>query len=227
VVAAADQKSVLVALMDDGTDQLATLRVDVLPVELSAVADELSRFFDDDANDPCSGDITALAERARAHLVVIGTRFSAYARSYMADAMREWLLSSRNPECSTGGRARLAERARAHLVVIGRRALREVILNATEERSFLLTFDAARAGHHNDLTISVQGSVVSPPALGAGAARIHIGGAGRSALVSWRAQGQLFYQEHDGVSWLPRHSLALTDTFTLEQAYELLDGKAR
>ncbi len=35
----------------------------------------------------------ALAERARAHLVVIGTRFSAYARSYMADAVREWLLA--------------------------------------------------------------------------------------------------------------------------------------
>ena len=52
MVAAADQKSVLIALMDDATDQLATLRVDVLPVELSAVADELERFFGDEANIP-------------------------------------------------------------------------------------------------------------------------------------------------------------------------------
>jgi hypothetical protein len=227
VVAAADQKSVLVALADDATDQLATLRVDVLPVELSAVADELEDFFAEEANDPCSGDLTALAERARAHLVVIGTRFSAYARSYMADALREWLLASRTGECASGGRSALAQRARAHLVVIGRRALREVIVAANEERSFLLTFDGAQAGLHNDVSLSVQSAVVSPPALGAGATRIHIGGAGRQTLVSWRGNRELFYQEHDGTSWLPRQSLALTDAFTLEQAYSLLDGKAR
>ena len=121
----------------------------------------------------------------------------------------------------------LAERARAHLVVIGRRALREVILTAKEEQSYLLTFDAAQAGLHNDVTLSVQRAVASPPALGPGAARIHIGGAGRSALVSWRGNSELFYQEHDGATWLPRQSLAITDTFTLEQAYALLDGKTR
>jgi hypothetical protein len=227
VVAAVDQKSVLIALADDATDQLATLRVDVLPVELSAVADALEDFFADEANDPCSSDLTALAERARAHLVVIGTRFSAYARSYMADALREWLLASRNGECASGGRSALAQRARAHLVVIGRRALREVIVAANEEQSFLLTFDAAQAGLHNDVSLSVQSAVISPPALAAGATRIHIGGSGRQTLVSWRGNGQLFYQEHDGVSWLPRQSLALTDAFTVEQAYSLLDGKAR
>ena len=69
--------------------------------------------------------------------------------------------------------------------------------------------------------------MVSPPALGAGATRIHIGGSGRQTLVSWRGNRELFYQEHDGASWLPRQSLALTDAFTVEQAYSLLDGKAR
>jgi hypothetical protein len=227
VVAAADQKSVLIALADDLTDQLATLRIDVLPVELSAVADALEEFFDDQANDPCSGDVTALAERARAHLVVIGTRFSAYARSYMADAMREWLMAQRNGQCSSGGRAQLAQRARAHLVVIGRRALREVIVAANEERSWLLTFDGAQAGFHNDVSLTVQSAVMAPPALGAGAARIHIGGSGRQTLVSWRGNRDLFYQEHDGTRWLPRQSLALTDSFTVDEAYALLDGKAR
>ncbi|HVR28809.1 MAG TPA: hypothetical protein VMS86_04685, partial [Thermoanaerobaculia bacterium] len=111
VVAAADRQSVLVALVDDGSHQLVTLRVDVLPVELSAVADELARFFADVEDDPCTGDVTSLAERARAHLVVIGTRFSAYARSYMADTLRDWLLARREGECSTGGATGLTERA--------------------------------------------------------------------------------------------------------------------
>ena len=227
VVAAADQKSVLVAFVDDATDQLATLRIDVLPVELSAVADELEDFFDDEANDPCSSDVTGLAERARAHLVVVGTRFSAYARSYMADALREWLMAQRSGECAAGGRSALAQRARAHLVVIGRRALREVIVATNEEESYLLTFDGVESGVHSDVSLSVNATVVSPPALGAGATRIHIGGAGRQSLVSWRGNRELFYQEHDGASWLPRQSLALTDAFTVEQAYSLLDGKAR
>jgi hypothetical protein len=227
VVAAADQKSVLIALVDDVTGQLATFRVDVLPVELSAVADALEEFFDDQQNDPCNGDLNALAERARTHLVVIGTRFSAYARSYMADAMREWLLAQRNGECSSGGRSALAQRARAHLVVIGRRALREVIVAGNEERSWLLTFDGAYAGLHNDVSLSVQRAVVSPPALAPGATRIHLGGSGRQTLVSWRIGSELFYQEHDGARWLPRQSLALTDAFTVDQAYALLDGKAR
>jgi hypothetical protein len=227
VVAAADQKSVLIALVDDATDQLATLRVDVLPVELSAVADDLQHFFEVEENDPCRGDLTALAERARAHLVVVGTRFSAYARGYMADAVREWLTASRNGECAAGGRSALAERARAHLVVIGRRALREVIVSASEESSYVLSFDAAQVGVRADLSLSLQRVALSPPALSTGATRIHIGGLGHRTLVSWLAGRQLYYQENDGTAWLPRQSLALSDSFTLDQAYALLDGKAR
>lgn len=227
VVAAADQKSVLIGLADDATHQLATLRVDVLPVELSAVGDELEKFFDQEQNDPCTGDPAALAERARAHLVVIGTRFSSYARSYLADTLREWLLAQRNGECANGGRVALAERARAHLVVIGRRALHEVIVAPTEAPTYLLTFDALAGGVHYDLSLSVEHTAASPPAIAAGAARIHLGGAGRQTLVSWLVNRTLYYQEHDGTSWLPRQSLAITDSFTLEQAYALLDGKAR
>ncbi len=111
--------------------------------------------------------------------------------------------------------------------MIGRRALREVIVAANEEQSFLLTFDAARGR-------SPQRHLVERPGRGGLAARarrratrIHIGGSGRQTLVSWRGNSELFYQEHDGLSWLPRQSLALTDAFTLEQAYSLLDGKAR
>jgi hypothetical protein len=227
VTAAADQRSVLIALADDATDQLATLRVDVLPVELSAVADALRLFFTAPENDPCRGDLTALAERARAHLVVIGTRFSAYARSYMADAVRQWLLAARDGECASGGVNALAERARAHLVVIGRSALREVIVTSEAESSYLLTFDGAATGLHHDLSLTVQSAVSSPPALGTGTARIHVAGTGRSSLVSWLQNRRLSYQEHDGSRWLPAQSLALSDSFTLEQAYALLDGKAR
>jgi hypothetical protein len=227
VVVAADQKAVLIGLADDATHQLVTLRVDVLPVELSAVADDLEKFFDQEQNDPCTEDPTTLAERARAHLVVIGTRFSAYARSYMADALREWLLAQRNGECADGGRAALAERARAHLVVIGRRTLHEVIVAPTEAPTYLLTFDSAAGGLHYDLSLSVEHTVASPPAIAAGAARIHLGGNGSQTLVSWLINRTLYYQEHDGAAWLPRQSLAINDSFTLEQAYSLLDGKAR
>ena len=227
VVAAADGQSVLVALVDDGTHQLVTFRVDVLPVELSAMADELARFLAEVEDDPCTGDLAKLAARARAHLVVIGTRFSTYARSYLADTLRDWLLARREGECSTGGVTGLAERARAHLVVIGRRALREVIVAADAESSVLLTFDGEGAGLHNDLSLSVQRAVVSPPALGPGAARIHVAGSGRGSLVSWLGKGHVFYQEHDGAAWLPAQSLALSDDFTLDRAYALLDDKAR
>jgi hypothetical protein len=37
----------------------------------------------------------------------------------------------------------------------------------------------------------------------------------------------LFYQEHDGAAWLQKQSLPLADGFTIEQAYSLLDAKAR
>jgi hypothetical protein len=180
VVVAADQKAVLIGLADDATHQLVTLRVDVLPVELSAVADDLEKFFDQEQNDPCTEDPTTLAERAR-----------------------------------------------AHLVVIGRRTLHEVIVAPTEAPTYLLTFDSAAGGLHYDLSLSVEHTVASPPAIAAGAARIHLGGNGSQTLVSWLINRTLYYQEHDGAAWLPRQSLAINDSFTLEQAYSLLDGKAR
>jgi len=227
VVAASDQKSVLIGLADDATDQLVTLRVDVLPVELSAVADALETFFDDESNDPCTADPVGLAERARAHLVVIGTRFSAYARSYMADTLREWLLASRNGACANGGRTALAERARAHLVVIGRSALHEVIVSPGDAPTYVLSIAGAASDLHSDLSLTIEHTLASPPAIGAGIARIHLGGSGARTLVSWLGDKQLVYQEHDGAAWLPKQTLALTDSFTLEQAYDLLDGKTR
>jgi len=227
VVTADDQQSILIAMAHDATEQMVMLRVDVLPVELSAVADELARFLAEDGNDPCAGDVSALAERARAHLVVIGTRFSSYARSYLGEALREWLLLARDGACANGGAIGLAERARAHLVVIGRSALREVIVAQNAANNFLLTFDAAEIGQRNDLSVSVERVVSAPPAIGGGTARIHVAGAGRNLLVSWHVNRKLYYQEHDGTRWLPAQSLALTDSFSVEEAYALLEAKAR
>jgi hypothetical protein len=228
IVAGPDSQSVLVAFGDDVTDRLVTLRIEALPLEVSALAGELQQYLAGEEADPCKGDVKKLAERARAHLVVIGTRFSAYARSYIADALRDWLLANRGAACGSGGVANLSERARAHLVVIGRRALREVIVSAdAAPRSFMLSMSDDEQALHNDLALTVQSSSVAPPSLGAGVTRIHVGGTGRNTLVSWIAAGKLFYQEHDGSKWLPLQSLMLSADFPVETAYSLLDGRAR
>jgi len=227
VVGGDDDTSVFVAFASEVTDQLLLLKVDVLPVELSAMADELERFLAEDGTDPCQGDVQALAERARAHLVVIGTRFSGYARAHLADALREWVLAQREGACAEGGFRALAERARAHLVVIGRRALREVIVAAKADPTFSLAFDSEGDGRINDLSLTVRSALALPSGIGPGAARIHLGGSGRHPLLSWRQNNSVLYREHDGTEWMPVRSLALSDGFDLEQAYALLDSKAR
>lgn len=227
IVAGSDSQSVLIGFADDATERVVLLGIEALPREISALADELERFLRDE-KDPCGGETASLAERARAHLVVIGSRFSPYARAFLADSLRDWLLGSAAQECSQGGAIALRERARAHLVVIGRRALREVIVGgAAASPSHLLTIEGSQQGRH-DLALAVAKAIEAPPALGDGLARIHVGASGRNLLVSWRsAADRLSYQEFDGAEWHPAQSLLLSDGFDLEDAYAVLDGRAR
>lgn len=217
-------EAALVGFVDAATEQLVTVRLDVLPAELSALADELDRFLRE--QDSCSLPRQELAERARAHLVVIGGRFSAFARQFMADSLRDWLLAHSDEECAGAGGGVLAGRARAHLVVIGRRALREVIASAAETKSYTLTIGGGD-GLRQDIALSVLHTRTLPPALTDGQARIHVGGSGKTALVSWLVRDSLVYQEHDGNGWLPALSLTLGVSLTLEDAYSVLDARAQ
>jgi hypothetical protein len=229
VVPGSDSQTVLVGFADAASHQMVTLRIEVLPAELSALADELERFLREDVAAACAAEPTSLAERARAHLVVIGTRFSSFARGFIADAVRDWMAASAGGACTDGGVRGLRERARAHLVVIGRRALREVIVTAegVAPNTHLLTIPSSLRNQRHDLSVAMVRATTVPPALGSGAARIHVAGSGRNLLVSWEGANRLFYQEYDGTSWLPEQSLLLTPTFTLLDAYAVLDGRAR
>jgi hypothetical protein len=46
-------------------------------------------------------------------------------------------------------------------------------------------------------------------------------------LISWLAGQRLIYQEHDGSGWTEPQALALSESFTLDQAYRVLDLRAK
>ena len=127
-----DGRSVLMAFADATTGQLVSARIDLLPKELSEIADELERYLLEDEEDACGAKSKQLAERGRAHLVVIGRKFSSFVQDYLAAEIRTWLAEEGRAACKESGVGELARRARAHLVMIGKRALHDGLRNSGE-----------------------------------------------------------------------------------------------
>ena len=220
-----DGRSVLIAFADATTGQLVSARIDLLPRELSEIADELERYLLEDEEDACGAESKQLAERGRAHLVVIGRKFSSFVQDYLAAEIRTWLAEERRAACKEGGVGELARRARAHLVMIGKRALHDGLRNSAEgQLSYFLSLGST---DRDDLVFNIVGQRTLAPEVASGATRLHVGGKGSNLLVSWLKGASLQYQESVDTDWLPAQSLRIWESFSLEQAYRALDERAR
>jgi hypothetical protein len=227
IVPGPDNRSVLVAFADGNAGGVATLRLDLLPRELSDLADDLERFLEAESADPCGNGYRNVTERARAHLVLIGRSFNDFARDRLATELADWMLARAGKECNAVAGA-LSERARAYLVLIGRRALREALVTSTHPaKSWTVRVEGPNATTQADLVVGAFALRSTPSALVPGPSRIHVGNEGRTLLVSWLAGQRLIYQEHDGTGWTEAQALLLSDSFTLDQAYRVLDLRAK
>jgi hypothetical protein len=63
--------------------------------------------------------------------------------------------------------------------------------------------------------------------VGAGEIRLFVADSGSDVLVSWVKANRVFYRLSEAEGWTEPKEIQLTETVTLEKAYELLESKVR
>ncbi len=232
VEAGGDGHSVVVGFVHPASGRLVTIDLSVLSGDVSALADRARAHFIDigswfDSRDP--GGLSALADAARAHFIDIGSRLDPEVLSFVADRMREFVLEI-GPEYDLerpGDLRAFSDRARAHFIDIGGR-LDERGLRHQSPNAQPQVLDLpglAPATSHQIALRAVAARALEEVEAGA-APLVLLSADGADALIAWEEDGQLRYQESRGEGWSGVRAISLA-TVDLDRALEIVAHRIR
>lgn len=235
VAPADDDHSVNVAFVHPASGRLASLRITLLPGELSRMADELRNHLIDvgvrhDWQSP--EGLVRLAEALRNHLIDVGFRLDPQILRHVADGLRNHLIDV-GVQYPPADLVRMARDLRNHLIDVGfrldDRGLRRVAAG-TASHSVL---EVAAVADGNEQALTGQVARVTPvddwsrPDEASGDSTLLVSRSGQAALLSWTDGKAVFYRETFGDEWSPVVRLPLGETLDAEQAASLLQNRIR
>ncbi|MDP9120449.1 MAG: hypothetical protein M3O15_03630 [Acidobacteriota bacterium] len=229
-----DSRSVVVGFASANHKRVVGMQIDVLPRELSLLADNArAHIVDIGAQLNYPANLISLAEGARAHIVDIGSAFQPELVVAIADQVRSYILTmgSTNEKLNL-----LADGARAHIVDIGarlsERGLRAITATSTSTPPALLeVYDspvnpqASASPHLFQLSVTSSRSV--PATVGSDSDMMFISQTGMNILISWMKKGNLLYQSSNGQSWSDPLEFKLSDGVDLSRAHDILLQRVR
>jgi hypothetical protein len=236
VAAGADDHSVVVGLVAPQSGRLASLRVSMLPGELSMIADELRSHLIDvgvshDWQTPAG--LERLADALRSHLIDVGHRLDPEILRHVADGLRSHLIDV-GARYAPDEVRRLAKELRSHLIDVGFRLDESGLRRASSGLASQAVIEVAATNEETDdvaaMTLVARVSVVGTwdrPVEGVGDSTLLISRSGQAALLSWTDGKAVFYRETFGDEWSPVVRLPLGETLDGEQATSLLQNRIR
>jgi hypothetical protein len=225
-----DGQTVVAAFTAPVTQRVVSLEIDVLPAQLSLLADDArAHIIDIGRRLSYPAKLQQIADVARAHIIDIGRAFQPEIAASLADKVRELILAN-------GGTANLtsiADLARAHIIDIGAklsgRGLRSLNAESTTLATAEISADPAAlpAGPSvvPSLTNLIQFRLASNrpvPQVGQGAVSFLLSRSGEEVLVAWAQADRVQYITSNGADWNVMREIPLSTTISLERAFEIL-----
>jgi hypothetical protein len=220
-----DPRTVVVGFAASAGRWMTGLVIDVLPAELSQLAEKMrSSIIDIGHQGSFPGNRPGLAEKARADLIARGTAFHSDVIHYMADQIHAQILADRGDDLEG-----LASKMRSSIIDIGARlsgrGLRDGAAKASlQEIDPLETGPAAPPPH----LIHFRAVTNRPtPQAGNKGLRVFVSEEAEEMIVAWADQDKLFYRITKDDGWSDEREIKLSDSVSLESAYELLAQRVR
>jgi hypothetical protein len=228
-----DDRSVVVGSIDAESGRLITVEVQVVPSDLSQIADRVRGHLIDLGyrQDPEEErDLQALADGVRGHLIDLGARLRPTTRQELGDKIRDLILASDPTEELEA----LAGRVRGHLIDLGAQLDRNGLTQVTNPaRGHLidLGFDPQvepppHSPRSHDLVIRTVTSI-SAPVSGPGNHSMYLSNDGGQALIAWSQDDLVSYRETQGDGWGDVLTLRLGGDLTLDEAQLILRRRAQ
>lgn len=227
IQAGSDDHSVVLAYVDRATGQLVSLEIDLLPGELSHLADLVRAQLVDVGHryDPRAPKrLHNLSDLARAQLVDVGYRFHPTFVAHLADELEQFILGLAATEKAEAEIDVLADLVRAQLVDVGYRLNAGLRPQQDLARAQLVDvgYRHSPRGQRHDLEVHVASHRPLPP-VGEGEVFVYLSNSGEDALIAWEESEDLVrYWESTETEWTESHALRLGDELGRNEAHALL-----
>ncbi len=222
-----DERTILIAYASTTIGRLAVIEVDVLPEQLTRLADAARMHIIDLGHELYPSDLAGLAEKARMHIVDLGHAFRSDVIHAIANQVKAQILAGGNE-----GLEALAEKARMHIVDLGAqlsgRGLRGV--NGADATAKLMETNPDDGTPEPRRPLLFQLRVVTDlpvPAVGPGAVRLFSSESGDNLIVSWAQADKVLYRNSRNDRWSDPRELRFSDNLDLAKAYEVLEQRLR
>jgi hypothetical protein len=228
VEAGSDERTLVIAYASTALGRLAAVEVDVLPEELTQLADKARMHIVDLGRQLYPSDLPGLAEKARMHIVDLGHAFRPEVVQAMADQVKAQILAG-----GADGLEALAAKARMHIVDLGAqfsgRGLRGV--HGADATAKLLEVDEGlvlpdAAGDSGSFLFQFRLiSNLPVPRVGPGAVRLLVSESGANLIVSWAQADKVLYRNSRDNGWTDPRELRFANDLDLNKAYQVLEQR--
>ncbi|HSL82191.1 MAG TPA: hypothetical protein VLF66_05410, partial [Thermoanaerobaculia bacterium] len=220
-----DEQSVVVGFVDGSGGRLSSLEIEVLPGEISFIADRIRAQIIEVGRAPKPGPQRTLAEKVAREIGDLGNLLglNPALASYLADTSRDEVLAGDSYEPIAG----LADKIRAQIIEVGSRITDRGFDRLAAKSSFQVVElpngdGAGEPGGPPNLIRLTRATIRPVPATGIGEHYLFLSRDGRQAVVSWLAEGAVNYRESRGDGWSAARQLRLGGELDLGRAHLIL-----
>jgi len=227
-----DGKTVLVTFADPATRRILVLDIGPLPAGLGLLGNDVFDFVSGlEPAAPEGPDISSIAGRVRAHIVIVGHRYrlNPGAVQRMADEVHSTVSESLTEDPDMELRT-LAGVVRAHIVIVGARMSGETldrirpssatsVVEVTSQEEQTPT-SGSEVPALVRLTVTAELAV---PSVGSGATHLFASPEGTELILAWETETGVQYRKAAGGVWSPVREMPTSQELDLSRALQLLE----
>lgn len=218
-------QSVVMAFVLPESGELATAAVEILPGEISFLADAVRAQIVDLGRNPSPDGPGSLAKKARAQIVDLGRKLSLHPglSTHLAENVAATIEAAPPWEPASS----LAERVRAQIVDLGARMSDRGLDRASAAYGMAVLETPNQGGGAPSSHIRlVEASVRPAPRTGGVDNALFLSQAGREVVASWTEGDVVYFRESRGQGWSEARPLRLGGELDLGRAREILARRA-
>jgi hypothetical protein len=221
-----DSRTIVLAFASAEGRWLTGLVIDVLPEELSHLAEGVRSSIIDIGRQGFPDNRPSLAEKTRADLILHGTAFHTDVIHYMGDQVYNQILTDRGNDLVA-----LSEKVRSSIIDIGvrlsGRGLRD---RGDTAKSRIAEIEDPQSTPNVSPSHLIHFRVASSratPQVGSNGVRLFVSDDGEDSLISWTDKDRVLYRMSRDGGWTDQREIKLSDSVNLDRAYEILAQRVR
>ncbi|HSS50550.1 MAG TPA: hypothetical protein VLX28_16560 [Thermoanaerobaculia bacterium] len=223
-----DSRTLVVGFASAETRSISAVEINVLPQEISALAEDCRAHIIDVGRTFFPGDLKSLADNVAAEVIASGANaFHGDIVNLISGQIHDLILANRGTD--SGALTSLSEDARAHIIDVGvqlsGRGLRD---QNTQAKSLVeSTVSVASTQNPSHLIHFRVASSRPAPQMGSTATQLFLSETGDDTIVAWTDSSKVFYLQSQGSGWSDQKQINLSSSLDASHAYSLLKQRAR